>query len=136
MFQIMSNINHQALTKYSWMGHLPKVIASYLSHLIGMKTTLSMGYFFSNVSCAAYFFGSICWINWNQKLKLKTKIFFAGVNENSTNFLYTLNRVTRKQKHKKVFFFKVYNKVDMLLTKQARKGFRPISMSQIFFGTL
>ena len=40
----MCNINHQALTKYSWTGHLPKVIASYLSHFVDMKTTLSMGY--------------------------------------------------------------------------------------------
>ena len=35
---------------------------------------------------------SIRWINWNQKLKLKTKIFFVSVNENLMTFLYTLNR--------------------------------------------
>ena len=53
------------------------------------------------------------------KPKTKTKNWFAGVNENSTTFLYTLNRGgTRKQKGKKVFFFKVYNKVEMLLTKK------------------
>ena len=28
--------------------------------------------------------------------KLKTKIFFVGVNENSTTFLYTLNREDKK----------------------------------------
>ena len=27
---------------------------------------------------------SIRWINWNQKLKLTTKVFFVDVNENST----------------------------------------------------
>ena len=31
-----------------------------------------------------------------QKLKLKTKIFFVGVNKNSTTFLYTLNRGEKK----------------------------------------
>ena len=30
------------------------------------------------------------------KLKTKTKIFFAGVNENSMTFLYTLNRRDKK----------------------------------------
>ena len=38
------------------MGHLPKVIASYLSHLIDMKTNLSKGYFCLFVSCAGYLF--------------------------------------------------------------------------------
>ena len=47
------------------------------------------------------------------KPKPKTKKNFAGVNENSTIFLYTLDR-----RVKKVFFFKVYNKVEMLLTKK------------------
>ena len=59
-------------------------------------------------------FWSICWINWNQKQKLKTKIFFAGVNENLMTFLYTL----KTEGWKKVSFFKVYNKVKMLLTKK------------------
>ena len=55
------------------------------------------------------------------KPKTKTKnqkIFFAGVNENSTTFLYTLNRGDKKTEGKKVFFFKVYTKVEMLLTKK------------------
>ena len=38
---------------------------------------------------------SIRWINRNQKLKLKTKIFFVGVN-NLTTFLYTLNKGDKK----------------------------------------
>ena len=44
---------------------------------------------------------------------LKTKIFFVGVNENSTTFLYTLNRGDKKTEgEKEGFFFKVYNKVQ------------------------
>ena len=35
---------------------------------------------------------SICWINWNQKQKMKPKKIF-GVNENWTIFLYTLNLI-------------------------------------------
>ena len=61
---------------------------------------------------------SIRWINWNQTLKLKTKIFFVGVNENSTTFLYTLNKGDKKTEGKKVFFLKVYIEVEMLLTKK------------------
>ena len=53
------------------------------------------------------------------KLNTKTQNIFCRLNENLTTFLYTLNRGgTRKQKEKKVFFFKVYNKVVMLLTKK------------------
>ena len=49
------------------MGHLPKVIASYLSHLIDMKTNLSKGYFCLFVSCAGYLFET-----------KKNQIFFFG----------------------------------------------------------
>ena len=51
------------------------------------------------------------------KTKIKNKIFFAGLNENSTTFLHTLGRGTRKQKGKKTIFLNVYNKVEMLLIK-------------------
>ena len=41
------------------------------------------------------------------------------VDEISTTFLYTLNRGDKKtEKEKKGFFFKVYNKVEMLSTKK------------------
>ena len=40
------------------------------------------------------------------KTKIKNKIFFAGLNENSTTFLHTLGRGTRKQKGKKTIFLK------------------------------
>ena len=44
-------------------------------------------------------------------MKLNTKT--QNLNENfMTTFLYTLTGVTRKQKEKKVFFFKVYTKVE------------------------
>ena len=47
------------------------------------------------------------------KLNLKTKIFFVGVNENLTTFLFTLNRGDKKTEgEKKVFFFKEYTKVE------------------------
>ena len=45
--------------------------------------------------------------------KLRTKIFFVGVNENSTTSLYTFNRADKKN-----IFFKVYNKVEMLASKK------------------
>ena len=46
-------------------------------------------------------------------------MFFIGVNENSTIFLYTLNRGDKKTAGEKKFsFFRVYNKVKMLLTKK------------------
>ena len=44
-------------------------------------------------------------------------MFFIGVNENSTIFLYTLNRGDKKTAGEKSFLFKVYNKVEMLLKK-------------------
>ena len=45
---------------------------------------------------------SIRWINWNQKLKLKTKTkFFCCVNENSTTFLGTLNTGDKKTEGEK-----------------------------------
>ena len=46
------------------------------------------------------------------KLNTKTQNIFCCVNENLTTFLYTLTGGTRKQKEKKVFFFKVYTKVE------------------------
>ena len=46
------------------------------------------------------------------KLNTKTQYIFCCVNENLTTFLYTLTGGTRKQKEKKVFFFKVYTKVE------------------------
>ena len=49
------------------------------------------------------------------KIKTKNQNIFAGVNENST-FLYTLNRGDKKT-DVFFFFFKVYNKVEMLFTK-------------------
>ena len=39
---------------------------------------------------------SIPWINWNQKLKLKTKILFVGVFEIPITFLYSLKRGEEK----------------------------------------
>ena len=51
------------------------------------------------------------------KPKTKNQIFFAGVNENLTTFLYTLNRMAKKTEGYKKFLFKV----EMLLTK--RYGF-------------
>ena len=57
-------------------------------------------------------------INWSQKLKLKTKnqnIFF-GVNENSTNFLYILNRENSQNFiNKKIgfsFWFQLIQRID------------------------
>jgi protease II len=41
----------------------------------------------------------------------KTKIFLTSVNENSTTFLYTYRGGQENRRVKKVFFFKVYNKV-------------------------
>ena len=60
------------------------------------------------------------------KLKPKTKNQknFVGVNENSTTFLYTLNRGGQEniflegEKSFLVLFFKVYYKVEMLLTRK------------------
>ena len=54
------------------------------------------------------------------KTKTKNQTIFAGVNENSMTFLYTLNRGGDKKTEwlKNVFFFKVYIKVEMLLTKK------------------
>ena len=47
------------------------------------------------------------------KLNTKTQNIFCCVNENLTSFLYTLTGGTRKLKEKKkVFFFKVYTKVE------------------------
>ena len=43
------------------------------------------------------------------KLNTKTQNIFCCLNENLTTFLYTL---TRKQKEKKSFLFKVYTKVE------------------------
>ena len=51
-------------------------------------------------------------INWNQKLKLKTKnqnIFF-GVNENLTTFLYTIEGKRKQHKKKKFYFIKCITK--------------------------
>ena len=55
------------------------------------------------------------------KLKPKTKtnqLFFVGVNENSTTFLYTLNFFIRGKKVFLSFLFKVYKKVEMSATKK------------------
>ena len=47
------------------------------------------------------------------KLNTETQNIFCCVNENLTTFLYTLTGGPRKQKEKKkVFFFKVYTKVE------------------------
>jgi hypothetical protein len=51
------------------------------------------------------------------KLSAKTQNIFCCVNENLTTFLYTLTRGARKQKEKKVFFFKVYTKVECYFKK-------------------
>ena len=56
------------------------------------------------------------------KTKTKIKIFFVGVNENSTPFLYTLNRGEKKtlflegERSFLVLLFKVYNKVEISTT--------------------
>ena len=59
-------------------------------------------------------------INLLHRLKPNTRIqnIFCRLNENLMTFLYTLTGATRKQKEKKVFFFKlnVY-KSRMLLKK-------------------
>ena len=47
----------------------------------------------------------------------KTQNMFCRLNENLTTFLYTLTGVTRKQKEKKVFSFKVYTKVERYQNK-------------------
>ena len=45
----------------------------------------------------------------------KTQNIFCCVNENSTTFLYNLNRGDKKTEgEKKVFFFKVYNYKDLV----------------------
>ena len=49
------------------------------------------------------------------KLNTKTQNIFCPLNENLTTFLYTL---TRKQKEKKSFLFKVYTKVECYLKKR------------------
>ena len=46
------------------------------------------------------------------KLNTKTQYIFCRLDENLATFLYTLTGVTRKQKEKKVFSFKVYTKVE------------------------
>ena len=46
------------------------------------------------------------------KLNTKTQFFFCYLNENLMTFLYTLIGATRKQKEKKVFFYKVYIKFE------------------------
>ena len=47
------------------------------------------------------------------KLNTKTQNIFFRLNENLTTFLYTLTGATRKQKEKKkVFFYKVYTKIE------------------------
>ena len=52
------------------------------------------------------------------KTKTKTKIFFAGVNENSMTFFIHFEQEGQENRRvKKVFFFKVYNKVKMLSMK-------------------
>ena len=58
---------------------------------------------------------SIRWIS--EILNTETQNIFCFVNENSTTFLYTLNRRDKKTEGY-FFFFKVYNKVEMLLTKK------------------
>ena len=56
------------------------------------------------------------------RTKTKIKIFFVGVNENSTPFLYTLNRGEKKtfflegERSFLVLLFKVYNKVEISTT--------------------
>ena len=53
------------------------------------------------------------------ELNTKTQNIFCCVNENSTTFLYTLNMEDKKTEgEKKVFFYKVYSKVEMLLNKK------------------
>ena len=81
------------------------------AYVCAMGWNVFWGIFFPN-------FWSTRWINWNHKRKLKTKIFFLGVNKNWETFLYTLNRGGQeKSRRKKVFFFILYNKVEMLSTK-------------------
>ena len=47
------------------------------------------------------------------KLNTKTQNIFCFVNENLTTFLYTLTRGDKKtEKKKKVFFFKLFTKVE------------------------
>ena len=59
------------------------------------------------------------YIRWISKiLNNKTQNIFYCVIENSTSFLYNLNRGNKKTEGEKESFFKVYNKVEMLLTKK------------------
>ena len=63
---------------------------------------------------------SIRWINWNQKLTLKTKIFFVSLDENSTTFLHFekggQDFFFEGKKVSLNSFFKEYNKVEMTIT--------------------
>ena len=46
------------------------------------------------------------------KLNAKTQNIFCRFNENLTTFLYTLTGGQKNRREKKVFFFKVYTKVE------------------------
>ena len=113
-----------AKTSNKRIGTLIRIMRSYqachLTYLLKMSS-MNLDHLFSQpmrilIHC------SICWINWHQKLKLKTKIFFVWGNENLTTFLYTLN------KGDKNFFLEgdnkfscplfVYYEVEMSATKE------------------
>ena len=73
-----------------------------------------------------FFFKIIKVISNQRKIKSKKTLFlflvwtlyFCLLQEKYMTFFYTLNGGTRKQKEKKVFFFEMYNKVKIVLTKK------------------